>query len=76
MARYFPNSKETVFGHLAKQRQNVWLTKPKDPKALPPTVLPTTPPSSADEPSNQVFIKVYPLSKLYTDDTGRFPVRA
>ncbi len=27
-------------------------------------------------PSNQVFIKVYPLSRLYTDDTGRFPIRA
>ncbi len=25
---------------------------------------------------NQVFIKVCPLSELYTDDTGRFPIRA
>jgi hypothetical protein len=27
-------------------------------------------------PSNQVFITVHPLSRLYTDDTGRFLVRA
>jgi hypothetical protein len=28
-----------------------------------------------ETPSNQVFIKVYPLSKLFTEDTGRFLVR-
>jgi hypothetical protein len=28
-----------------------------------------------DVPSNQVFITVHPLSRLYTDDTGRFSVR-
>jgi hypothetical protein len=27
-------------------------------------------------PSHQVFIKVHPISQLYTDDTGRFPVKA
>ena len=27
-------------------------------------------------PSNQLFIKTFPIRKLYTDDTGRFPVRA
>ena len=29
-----------------------------------------------DAPSNQMFVQTYPISKLYTDDTGRFPVRA
>jgi hypothetical protein len=29
-----------------------------------------------DSPSNQVFIKVNPLNRLYTDDTGHFPVKA
>jgi hypothetical protein len=76
MARYCPNSDKTILGHLAQQRQDVRLTKPKEPKALPPPVLPTTSPSSMDEPSNQVLNKVYPLSKLYMDDTGPFPVRA
>jgi hypothetical protein len=27
-------------------------------------------------PSNKVHIRVVPISKLYTDDTGRFPVKA
>jgi hypothetical protein len=27
-------------------------------------------------PTNKVFILVYPISKLYTDDTGPFPVKA
>ena len=40
---------------------------------------PTT--SSPDEKipqirSNELFIQVTPISKLYTDDTGRFPVHA
>jgi hypothetical protein len=56
-------------GHLAQQRQNVRSTKPKQP---PPALL--VPPSPTA--SNQVFIVTQPLSKLFTDDTGRFPVRA
>ncbi len=32
--------------------------------------------SPEDGPSNQVFITVYSLSRLYMDDTGRFPIRA
>ena len=24
----------------------------------------------------EIFIEIYPLNKLYSDDTGRFPVRA
>jgi hypothetical protein len=65
-----------ILRHLAQQRQHVRSTKPK---ALKPTLspnLPPTPPSTAEEPSNQVFVKVHSLSKLYTDDTGCFPVRA
>jgi hypothetical protein len=38
--------------------------------------LPPTFQSTVEEPSNQVFVRVYPLSKLYTDDTGCFSVRA
>jgi hypothetical protein len=76
VARYCPNADETILGHLAQQRQNVRLTKPKLPTPSSPPALPTTAPSSADVPSNQVFITVYPLSSLYIDDTGRFPVRA
>jgi hypothetical protein len=38
--------------------------------------LPTTALTPKGMPSNQVFIKVYPISRLYTDNTGRFPIRA
>jgi hypothetical protein len=60
---------------MAQQRQNVRSTKPKsDPSsALVPL---SQPPATVDSPSNQVFIKVHPLSRLYTDDTGHFPVKA
>ena len=54
--------------HLLQKRQGVRYTKPK---------LPTT--SSPDQQlprvrSNELYIQVTPISKLYTDDTGRFPV--
>jgi hypothetical protein len=76
MARHCPNTNETNLGHLAQQRQNVRSTKAKLPTPLSPPALPTTAPSPADVPSIQVFITVHPLSRLYTDDTGRFSVRA
>jgi hypothetical protein len=75
-AQYCPDADETILGHLAQQRQNVRSTKTKpggqQPVPLHPAILPPT----TISPSNEVFVQVYPLSKLYTDDTGRFPVRA
>jgi hypothetical protein len=59
-------------GHLAQQCQNVRLTKPKLALLVPLAVLP--PPVAM--PSNQIFVVTKPLSKLFTNDTGRFPVRA
>jgi hypothetical protein len=76
VARYCPNTEETILGHLSQQCQNVRSTKPKLPTPLAPLALLPTAPSHTDVPSNQVFIMVHPLSRLYTDDTGRFPVRA
>jgi hypothetical protein len=71
-AKYCPDSDEMIMGHLAQQRQNVRSTKPKQP-ALAPLVCPPPP---VDTPSNQVYVVTQPLSKLITDDTGCFPVRA
>jgi hypothetical protein len=76
VARYCPGSKETILGYLAQQSQNIRSTKPKRPTPLSPTTLPTASPSPEDMSSNQVFIKVYPLSRLYTDNMGCFPIRA
>jgi hypothetical protein len=76
VARYCPKANKTILEHLAQQHPNVRLTKPKLPTPLSPSALPTTAPSPTDVPSNQVFVMVYPLSRLYTDATGRFPVRS
>ena len=67
---YCPSTIATILGHLVQKLQGVRSTRPK---------LPTT--SSPDKQiprvrSNEIFIRVTPISKLYTDDTGRFPVHA
>jgi hypothetical protein len=71
-ARYCPDADKMITGHLTQKHQNVWLTKPKLTLLAPLAVLP--PPVAT--PSNLVFIITKPLSKLFTNDTGRFPVRA
>jgi hypothetical protein len=71
-AKYCPDADETIMGHLAQQRQNVRSTKPKQPRPVPLVALPTP----AATASNQIIIVTQPLSKLFTDDTGRVPVRA
>jgi hypothetical protein len=73
---YCPDADETILGHLAQQRQNVRSTKPRSPapEQVPP--LPAIAPQASDLPLNEVHIQVFPISKLYTDDTGRFPVKA
>jgi hypothetical protein len=73
-ARYCPNADETIMGHLAQQRQNVRSTKPKPPATAP--LLPAIPPPETIVASNLLVVNVVPLSKLYTDNTSRFPVRA
>ena len=56
--------------HLVQKRQGVRSTKPK----LPATSLPGQQPPQVR--SNELYLQVTPISKLYTDDTGRFPVQA
>jgi hypothetical protein len=75
-ARYCPDADETILGHLAQQRQNVRSTKPRSPAPEQVPHLPAVAPQASDLPSNKVHICVFPISKLYTDDTGRFPVKA
>ena len=57
-------------GHLVQKRQGVRSTKPK---------LATTRPPESKLPqvhSNELHIHVTPISKLYTDNPGRFPIHA
>ncbi len=60
-AKYCPDTDETIMGHLAQQRQNARLTKPKQPTPLPLVYLP--PPFAT--PSNQVFVMTQPVSELF-----------
>jgi hypothetical protein len=75
VSRYCPDANETILGHLAQQCQNVRSTKPKSDPSLALVPL-SQPPATVDPPSNHVFIKVHLLSRLNTDDTGCFPVKA
>ncbi len=71
VARYCPDLDETILGHLAQTRQNVRSSKPP-PVARPP--LAQLPPP--DDNVKEVYIEIYPINKLYSDDTGRFPIHA
>ena len=57
-------------GHLVQKRQGVRSTKTKTPATSSPV------PKLPQVRSNDLYLQVTPISKLYTDDTGRFPVHA
>jgi hypothetical protein len=63
-------------GNLSQQCQNVRSTKPKPPAPNQAPLTPAIAPQLSTLPANEVYIRVYPISKLYTDDTGRFPIKA
>ncbi|KAL7502269.1 hypothetical protein ACHAXN_000895 [Cyclotella atomus] len=69
VSKYCPSSDETIKGHLTQVRQGIRSTKPKVPATPSP---PTTPTS----PSKELHLWSEPISKLYTDDMGRFSVRS
>jgi hypothetical protein len=75
-AWYCPDANRTILGHLAQQCQNVKSTKIKPIAQQASPLLPAISPPEAISPSNEVFVQVHPLSKLYTDNTGQFPVWA
>ncbi len=75
VACYCPNSDETILRHLVQTCQNVQSTKPQL-KSQPNPPLIIVIPVPLLEASQEVFLHVYPISKLYTDDTVRFPVQA
>ena len=71
--KHFPESDETVKGHMNHQRQGVRPTKPKDlqePNAS----------SEIGKKERYVYIKVVdpwdPKETIYTDQTGAFPATA
>ena len=64
------NATATLLGHLVQKIQGVRYTKMKAPTSSQQHhILPQV-------KSNELHVFVTPISKLYTDATGRFPVHA
>ncbi len=71
----YPDSDKTILGHLAQMQQNAQSTKPQlKPRTSSPPAIEA--PALPVDALRAVFLHVYPISKLYTDDMGRFPVKA
>jgi hypothetical protein len=65
---HLPKSTATSSGHLRQQYQNIRSTRQAPPRT-------TTAPAILAERTNDVFSTVYqPTGRIYTDQTGRFPV--
>jgi hypothetical protein len=75
VARFCPDADETFMGHLAQQCQNVCSTNLTLPTVVPVLLLPAIAPPTEDTPSNEVFVCIYPISKLYTFGTSCFPIK-
>ena len=69
-SKYCPLSVESVKGHLTQSRQGVRSTNPK------PGTDPDPVPRKQMTKSQELFIRTEPISKLYNDDMGRFPIRS
>ena len=75
--KYCPLADETIKGHMVQTRQGVQSTKPKLPSNRGVQEM-----TDIDEPTpgndyvNELYVKVVQKHIIYTDDTGRFPIRA
>ena len=72
---YCPSADETIEVHIVQSRQGVRSTKPK----IPRRPIPDTSPDDSYLPSTtsrELHIHTVHTSKLYTDDTGRFPIKS
>ena len=72
-AKYCPDPDCVYKGHMSQTRQHVRSTKPK-PAPQPPLDTPPTPLPAP--PTHEVHLTEIAASTLFTDDTGRFPVRS
>ena len=71
---YCPFADETIKRHIVQSRQGIRSTEPKIPRRPIPNKSPeeSPPPSTR---SRELHIHTVHVSKLYTDDTGRFPIK-
>ena len=77
-SKYFPESKETIKVPMVQTHQGVRSTKPKPNKSAPAEVAATETPVPLLPCISTSEIHVYddPVSKMYTDDCSRLPIRA
>ena len=73
------SSEATIKGHMVQGQQGVRSTKTKD--QTPPVLAITLPyvdpaPPLLPAKSSELRVAVWHISKLYTDDTGRFPIQS
>ena len=61
---------------MAHTRHNVLSTKPNPPTSSKLQACPDSPPAHPAEITNEVHSWDTPISKLYSYDTGRFPVNS
>eukprot|EP00804_Cyclotella_cryptica_P029094 CCRYP_005281-RA/>CCRYP_005281-RA protein AED:0.19 eAED:0.20 QI:0/0/0/0.71/0.16/0/7/0/1210 len=71
-SKYCPSCDETIKVHLTQVRQGICSTKPKTPKTTAPMIPSLIPPAA----SKELHLWDEPISKLFTDNMGRFPVRS
>jgi uncharacterized protein YkwD len=78
ITKHLPKSIAMALGHLDQQHKNVRSTKPKPPTTTEPTPNSDYNPASKNpnECTHQVFLAIVDAGtgKIYTDQTGKFPV--
>ena len=68
VGRYLPKSIATNKGHLDQTRKNVRSTQPKETELTEPEG------ERLDHPTHQILASIEHVGRVYTDQTGRFPV--
>ena len=67
-SKYCPDTDYTIKGHLAQTQQHIRPSSCPTPQPAPGPTPPT--------PAQELHLLELPLGKLFTDDTGPFPVRS
>ena len=80
-AKYCPQSMVTIKGHMVQSSQGVRSTKKMDRKVHNNEMEKSQQQSNTDDiipnqKTQEIHIWDQPISKLYTDDCGRFPIRS
>ena len=73
---YHLNTAETLMGHMTQTRQVVHSTKRKTTPSKPTWSVSPLSSNIPAKTSNELYVVVEPVRKIYTDDMGRFPIRS